>query len=363
PKATLTLQHDWKEVFIGETVTLKCEILEYGHREWTYNWYKNGVHSAYGTSQYTFKVEENARFSCKGTRMTQEYQLSTEFSNTVTLNVMAKPKPTVKVKPQTSVYTGDTVTLSCEVQQSTGWMFLWYIYPQQPKSWITVRKNNIMDVTVSEEATSEYGCGARRGQYYTHYSDVVKITAADGSLFWNQTTGQIIIHTISKSDEGLYHCEYPERKESPKSWVSVRSTRSLSAPTGHLKNTSQTTGQRQSWTGPGSSLSGTSLLQAGGDLIYANVGNRITGPTDGTFSKKELKNLKLHSKDAGAGFSDVTYAQIKMKPKKKPKQTEKTREGTDVMYSELKQKSEKDGPGPSDVTYAETEMKTMKKPK
>uniref|UniRef100_A0A4W4DR51 Ig-like domain-containing protein n=1 Tax=Electrophorus electricus TaxID=8005 RepID=A0A4W4DR51_ELEEL len=276
PKATLTLQHDWTDVFKGQTVTFKCDILGSGHRVWTYNWYQNGdedypVHSAYGTNEYTFKVEENARFSCKGTRMTQEHQLSTEFSNTVTLNVMArpkavasikpdpqvfagetatlrcdiegrgvyrwqyswtkegsertvsseqeysiggvkdthegqytcrgsetggsryshtsdavtltvsgesKPKPTVKVKPQTSVYTGDTVTLSCEVQQSTGWMFLWYIYPQQPKSWTTVRKNNIMDVTVSEEATSEYGCGARRGQYYTHYSDVVKITAA-----------------------------------------------------------------------------------------------------------------------------------------------------------------------------------------
>ncbi|XP_035375902.1 Fc receptor-like protein 5 [Electrophorus electricus] len=719
--------------------------------------------------------------------MTQEHQLSTEFSNTVTLNVMAKPKPTVKVKPQTSVYTGDTVTLSCEVQQSTGWTFFWYIYSQQPKSWTTVRKNNIMNVTVSEEGTSEYDCTARRGQYYTHYSDVVKITAAarpkavasikpdpqvfegetvtlrcniqgrgvfrwqyswneegslspvsreqvytisgaeeshtgnytcrgteaggsryshtsdavtltvsarpkavasikpdpqvfegetvtlrcniqgrgvfrwqyswneegslspvsreqvytisgaeeshtgnytcrgteaggsryshtsdavtltasavkpkpeltsspqgaalmgnpvtlycklvqsagwsfhwskhtqnpenetntathsytisavklsdggqywcragrgnpvyythysdalwvnitgvsslvsliiipnrtqhfsghslslscedqrnstkwrvmqytqnrsvsncppgkgsvtrstcnisslstshtgvywcqskslgsskpvnitvhdgdvildspvhpvtegdsltlrcllnktssnlisyfykDGSLFWNQTTGQITIPVISKSAEGLYYCEYPERRESPQSWVSVRDlgpgssgvivgpavglslillliiililflsykknkggTGSRSPPTGHQENTNQTTGQRQSWTGPESSLAGTSLLQAGGDLIYANVGNRIT--------------------DAGAGPSDVTYAQIKMKPKRKPKQTEKTREGTDVMYSELKQKSEKDGPGPSDVTYAETEMKTMKKPK
>ncbi|MCJ8731266.1 hypothetical protein PDJAM_G00197610 [Pangasius djambal] len=30
------------------------------------------------------------------------------------------------------------------------------------------------------------------------------------------------ISSVSKSDEGFYHCKHPERGESPKSWVSVR---------------------------------------------------------------------------------------------------------------------------------------------
>ncbi|KAM9501796.1 uncharacterized protein Hap1MRO34_014021 [Clarias gariepinus] len=30
------------------------------------------------------------------------------------------------------------------------------------------------------------------------------------------------ISSVSKSDEGFYHCTHPERGESPKSWVSVR---------------------------------------------------------------------------------------------------------------------------------------------
>uniref|UniRef100_A0A8C1NGJ2 Ig-like domain-containing protein n=1 Tax=Cyprinus carpio TaxID=7962 RepID=A0A8C1NGJ2_CYPCA len=42
----------------------------------------------------------------------------------------------------------------------------------------------------------------------------------DGSLIQNQTT-EMIISTVSKSDEGFYSCKHPERGELPKSWISV----------------------------------------------------------------------------------------------------------------------------------------------
>ncbi|KAF4088750.1 hypothetical protein AMELA_G00058310 [Ameiurus melas] len=51
----------------------------------------------------------------------------------------------------------------------------------------------------------------------------------DGSVLQNQTTGEMIIRTVSKSDEGFYHCKHPERGESPKSWVSVRSPSGVEA--------------------------------------------------------------------------------------------------------------------------------------
>ncbi|XP_035377325.1 Fc receptor-like protein 5 [Electrophorus electricus] len=44
----------------------------------------------------------------------------------------------------------------------------------------------------------------------------------DGLLIQNQSAGEMIIHTVSKSDEGFYHCKHPERGESPPSSVSVR---------------------------------------------------------------------------------------------------------------------------------------------
>ncbi|XP_035392481.1 titin-like isoform X2 [Electrophorus electricus] len=622
PKAVASIKPD-PQVFVGETVTLRCDIQGSSVYRWQYSWKKEGSEKTISSEQeYNIggvKDYHEGEFTCRGTEAGGSRYSHT--SDAVRLIVSVRPKPSVTVQPQSSVYTGDIVTLSCNIQSSVGWKFLWYKYNRQPGtltstdehsktiSWIMsyvgrfkyycraqrgnyhTHYSEVAEITVLDyhegeftcrgteaggsryshtsdavtltisavkpkpELTSspqgaalmgnpvtlyckleqsagwrfhwskhtqnpenetntatrsytisavklsdggQYWCRAGRGNpvYYTHYSDAlwVNITGVsslvsliiipnrtqhfsghslslscedqrnsttwrvmqytqnrslsncppgkgsvtrstcnisslstshtgvywcqskslgsskpvnitvhdgdvildspvhpvtegdsltlrcllnktssnlisyfykDGSLFWNQTTGQITIPVISKSDEGLYYCEYPERRESPQSWVSVRDlgpgssgvivgpavgfslillliiililflsykknkggTGSRSPPTGRQENTSQTTAQRQSWTGPESSLAGTSLLQAGGDLIYANVGNRIT--------------------DAGAGPSDVTYAQIKMKPKKKPKQTEKTREGTDVMYSELKQKSENDGAGPS----------------
>ncbi|KAL7880627.1 hypothetical protein SRHO_G00028810 [Serrasalmus rhombeus] len=44
----------------------------------------------------------------------------------------------------------------------------------------------------------------------------------NGSLLQTQTTGETTIRTVSKSDEGLYHCKHPVKGESPQSWISVR---------------------------------------------------------------------------------------------------------------------------------------------
>ncbi|KAI5085982.1 Fc receptor-like protein 5, partial [Silurus meridionalis] len=74
-----------------------------------------------------------------------------------------KPKPTVRVNPQSSVYTGDTVTLSCEMQ-STGWEFQWETVNQQQLQYIEQAKT--LTVTVDNEEETEYWCRARRKNYY-----------------------------------------------------------------------------------------------------------------------------------------------------------------------------------------------------
>ncbi|KAM9500829.1 uncharacterized protein Hap1MRO34_006054 [Clarias gariepinus] len=50
----------------------------------------------------------------------------------------------------------------------------------------------------------------------------------DNSVLQKQTTGEMTISNVSKSDEGFYHCTHPERGESQKSWVSVRVSSSRS---------------------------------------------------------------------------------------------------------------------------------------
>ncbi|GAA6100828.1 high affinity immunoglobulin gamma Fc receptor I-like isoform X2 [Tachysurus ichikawai] len=57
----------------------------------------------------------------------------------------------------------------------------------------------------------------------------------DDSFLQNQTTGEMIISSVSKSDEGFYHCKHPERGKSPKSWVLVKVLSYGKAPTSVLK--------------------------------------------------------------------------------------------------------------------------------
>ncbi|XP_036451847.1 carcinoembryonic antigen-related cell adhesion molecule 5-like [Colossoma macropomum] len=117
-------------------------------------------------------------YSCKGTKSTEPRY--SETSDAVRLTVSDKPKPAVRVEPQSTIYTGDTVTLICEPQLSlTGWKFLWYKNTQS--NYLTADENtNTISITVSNTGTEEYKCIARRGEtYYTHYSDPVKITVRE----------------------------------------------------------------------------------------------------------------------------------------------------------------------------------------
>ncbi|XP_071388885.1 Fc receptor-like protein 5 [Centroberyx affinis] len=52
----------------------------------------------------------------------------------------------------------------------------------------------------------------------------------DGSLIRTGSTGQMTIHHVSKSDEGLYKCHISGPGESPPSWLAVRAPPTTSAP-------------------------------------------------------------------------------------------------------------------------------------
>ncbi|XP_053089298.1 leukocyte immunoglobulin-like receptor subfamily B member 2 isoform X2 [Pangasianodon hypophthalmus] len=186
PKAVISVKPD-THVFIGETVTLRCDVRRGGSTQWPYSWfqdnrrlYEYGGNSAITAQEIIIHADKNSDsgyYTCRG-----QYS---EISVAVALTVSAKPKPTVRVNPQSSVYTGDTITLSCELQQSTGWEFLFYKNYQhlQPLSSETV-STNTQHVTVDNAGEAEYQCIARRYNvgagtyYYTKYSDPVRITAA-----------------------------------------------------------------------------------------------------------------------------------------------------------------------------------------
>ncbi|XDV19198.1 hypothetical protein PO909_024723 [Leuciscus waleckii] len=85
-------------------------------------------------------------------------------------------KPILTVKPQSSVFTGDTVTLSCDVGSSTGWTFHWRKDSNREYNDDEGTKT-IRSVKVSDGGT--YECRAQRGEYYTHLSNAIQITVRE----------------------------------------------------------------------------------------------------------------------------------------------------------------------------------------
>ncbi|KAF7706769.1 hypothetical protein HF521_020023 [Silurus meridionalis] len=106
----------------------------------------------------TFKIRsvgysDRGNYTCRGQWIGA---VSSEMSDAVTLTISEKPKPTVRVNQQSFVYAGDTITLSCELQQMTGWVFFWrnqYYRSKSPSSSSTCSYTELSDhveITVRE---------------------------------------------------------------------------------------------------------------------------------------------------------------------------------------------------------------------
>ncbi|GAA6067482.1 immunoglobulin superfamily member 1-like, partial [Tachysurus ichikawai] len=165
PKPTVTINPD-TQVFIGETVTFRCDVQKGRDTEWTYVWFKdsNTLYPYSTTNEFSISYvtdSHRGQYTCRG-RRTSDSQMS-EMSDSVTLSVSGKPKPTVIVTPQSSVYTGDTVTLSCNLM-STGWTFFWY--EGLPWTLLSPEGSDTNTHTVRVSKKGNYYCKARRGNYY-----------------------------------------------------------------------------------------------------------------------------------------------------------------------------------------------------
>ncbi|XP_062849676.1 Fc receptor-like protein 5 [Trichomycterus rosablanca] len=180
PNAVLKLLPGGR-IFRGEQVTFTCEIQDTS-KDWKYNWFINGrkLFSAVENREYSFVAREHdsGNYSCSGQR--EIHSPNSEISNTVTLTVSAKPKPTVTGVPQSFIYTGEAVTLYCELQepQSTEWTFNWYKIIQNQLTPVTPNTNPL-SVKTTNAGETEYQCIARRRNYNSEFSDRITITVKE----------------------------------------------------------------------------------------------------------------------------------------------------------------------------------------
>ncbi|XP_060731021.1 Fc receptor-like protein 2 [Tachysurus vachellii] len=269
PKAVVTIKPD-KHVFRGETVTLRCEI-QGGDTEWIYSWYKDDqIYQDYKPQELKLSSvinEHNGKYTCRGRRRS-DYQRS-EISDAVTLTVSGESSSvSLVIRPsRTQHFTADSLSLSCEDQSnSTGWTVRRYTHNETSFDCSSVSGSKCDISSLSTSHTGVYWCQSESGgcSNSVHNGDVIldspvhpvtegrlltlrclfrnkKIPGSgvdfykDDSILHSQTTGEMTISSVSKSDEGFYHCKHPERGESPKSWVSVRGRSHVGASMSVLK--------------------------------------------------------------------------------------------------------------------------------
>ncbi|KAK9972337.1 hypothetical protein ABG768_025652 [Culter alburnus] len=322
PKPVLTVQPELSQIFRGVTVTLTCDIQGHTHMD----------------------IQMAVCQGCRGSDCS-------EWSDTVTLTVFDKPR--VTVKPQSSVFTGDTVTLSCDVGRSTGLSFIWY------KDFIKIKSGDethtLSDVGVSD--AGKYGCSVG-GKNSTTQSPGVMLTVRerpkavvrvqpDGRVF----RGQTITLTCDIQETDVTSWNYTWNKDDSVIHESQsQEYRISSVNESHTGNYScrgrETDGSRYSHT------SDEVTLMLSGSSVPSGFHALIIGVTAGLSVFLLIFLLVLlwrckHNKGGGSLSPSTDHQQHNIRHTEEQK-SEQTPPQSDTVI------------GPSDVTYVEIDLKSVK---
>ncbi|XP_042617209.1 leukocyte immunoglobulin-like receptor subfamily B member 3 isoform X2 [Cyprinus carpio] len=364
PTSTLTVTPD-SPVFTGETVNLMCVIeshsdwrqrngLKYDRRydwtyyqtyEWRYEWYKGSV-MLQTSERYTVNTDtltitavttsDAGQFWCRGQR--DKRLNSSKSSSAVSLTVKDLPRPTLTVTPDSPVFTGETVNLTCVINSNhSDWKYEWYkgtnnSVKLQTSERYTIDRDTLTIRGVNESDQDQFWCRGQRdgrpnsSQESERINLSVNVSAASSSLL---VTGVVV---------GLSVCllfflslllmwRYKKNKD-------------------QQRNINQTSVPNQS----AQSQLENSPLQSGSDHIYDDV-----------------TTVKNRDKDDPEPLADVTYSEVTVKKKMDKEDT--IAESNNVTYSEVGKRGKKckskdiNTAGPSDLTYAQINIQDKKKTK
>ncbi|XP_036435613.1 Fc receptor-like protein 3, partial [Colossoma macropomum] len=268
----------------GDSVTLSCEVTG-SSTGWTFSWYRavlyrqglQQIRDVHGNVLYHVELLSDSRretggsytlspaalnhtgvYVCRAERGEPAYQTQYSTAQTLWITGSSPPVSLIISPSRTQHFSAGSLSLSCEGQSdSTGWRVRRYTHSGEASNCSSVTGSTCNISSLYTSLTGVYWCQSESGggsdplNITVHNGDVIldspvhpvsegdsltlrclfrstkpsNLTAdfyKDGSVLQNQTTGEMIIHTVSKSDEGLYHCKHPEKGESPKSWLSVR---------------------------------------------------------------------------------------------------------------------------------------------
>ncbi|XP_059357167.1 basement membrane-specific heparan sulfate proteoglycan core protein-like [Carassius carassius] len=260
----------------GDSVTLICEVTV-SSTGWTFSWFRDDDHlsdSSRGAGgSYTLSPAALQHTGVYTLWETKPSETNANLKNLLSLHSNSQSKPDQKhyqiqtpsvslvVRPRRSQhFSSHSLSLSCEDQtNSSGWTVRRYT-DRNTEDCSKLTGSTCRLVSLSTSDSGVYWCQSESGEkchplnITVHDGDVILESSVDpvieghtltlhclhrstnssilradfykdGSLVQNQTTGEMIITTVSESDEGFYYCK-TERGQSLHSWISVRGSSS-----------------------------------------------------------------------------------------------------------------------------------------
>ncbi|XP_045078199.1 low affinity immunoglobulin gamma Fc region receptor II-like, partial [Coregonus clupeaformis] len=285
PQAVLSVSPQWLNP--GDSVTLSCGVKE-SSTGWRFFWYQTVPYragllslldksysveplSGNGTTEDSYTLipagpNHTGGYVCRAGRGEPVYD--TLYSEPPFLwSGDLHPSVSLRIRPnRTQHFTSKSLSLSCEEKgNSTGWRLKRYrergVESGCGSNWGSIAGSTCTIRSTLEKDSGVYWCESASGEY----SNAVNITVdagavilenpaypmtegdsvtllctnryqetnpnpkvdfyKDGELIRNETTGEMTIPAVSKSDEGFYKCKSNEG-ESPESWVTMRGEKS-----------------------------------------------------------------------------------------------------------------------------------------
>ncbi|XP_053089507.1 basement membrane-specific heparan sulfate proteoglycan core protein-like, partial [Pangasianodon hypophthalmus] len=234
----------------GNSVILSC-TLKLQSAGWKFYWIKDTQRRQTETATHSYtissvRVSDGGQYKCRAGRGNPVYY--THYSDALSVNVIANPKPVVIIKPDTQVFRGETVTFRCDIQRGgdTEWTYSWNkndytLYSDRTTQEFIIssvenyhggkytcrgrrsdsQSSEISDpvpLSVSEkpkpELTSDLKGAALTGNSVT-LSCTLKLQSAGWKFYWNKDTQRTetetathsyTIRSVRVSDGGQYKC-------------------------------------------------------------------------------------------------------------------------------------------------------------
>ncbi|XP_069044578.1 basement membrane-specific heparan sulfate proteoglycan core protein-like isoform X2 [Lepisosteus oculatus] len=212
PTAVISLGQEWSEVHAGETAVLRCSVPG-SYPMQRFDWYKDEHPSPVHQSEdenWTIPSaleSDTGHYSCQG--RSRENPSYSKKSSPVELKVQViRPRTVLSLQPlHTEVFEGDTVTLSCVVEDgSPGWSFNWYkdhldkpAHNSQSSSYI------ISPANLSH--TGQYWCQAVRGEKPFTLDPSLPIRLNVWELFTHPALSAQPGSSVTEGDSVTLHCD------------------------------------------------------------------------------------------------------------------------------------------------------------